>query len=146
MPSRRSRSKERDRKRRYREKMSNEKMEKEKEQLRERMIRKRKEMSDYEKGEAKRQAREGMRRLRDNGKKVKRLENPLWPTGVKFCDTELYPRELERARNRMKNIRANFSALEKEVENKERNERMRKKELHKLWRRGKLIMQNVNKK
>ena len=107
--------------------MENEKMEKEKGQLRERMRRRRNEMSDLEKGEAKMQAREGMRRLRDNGKKVKHLENPLWPPGVKYGDTELYPRELERARKRMRNIRANFIPLEKELENKERNERMRKK-------------------
>ena len=127
MPSRRSKSKERDRKRIYREKRSNEKIEIEKEQLRHRMVKRRNEMSVSEKGEAKRQAREGMRKLRDGGKKVKRLGNPLWPQGVKFCDTELYPRELERSRNRMKIIRASFTSLEKEVENKEAKERMRKR-------------------
>ena len=129
MPSKRSRSKERERKRKYRERFTEEKMEGQKIQLKERMRKLRKEMSVLELDEARQKAREDMRKLRDvnKNKKKETLSTTLWSPGLKYGETELYTRDLEMQRKRMKRKRARFTAQETENENNEAKERMRKK-------------------
>ena len=89
----------------------------------------RKEMSVLELDDARQKAREDMRKLRDvnKNKKKETLSTTLWSPGLKYGETELYTRDLEMQRKRMKSKRAKFTAQETENENNEAKERMRKK-------------------
>lgn len=89
----------------------------------------REEMSVFEKDEARQKAREDMRKIRDvnKNKKKETLSSSLWSPGLKYGETELYTRDLEMQRKRMKRKRARFTAQETENENNEAKERMRLK-------------------
>ena len=92
----------------------------------------RKEMSVLELDEARQKAREDMRKLRDvnKNKKKETLSTTLWSPGLKYGETELYTRDLEMQRKRMKRKRTSFIAQETENETNEVKERMRKKRAH----------------
>ena len=111
MPSKRSKSKEREKKQKYREKMSEEKRKIENEKLKERM-----KMLRERKGEP--------------GKKRETLTSALWGPGLLYGETELYRRYQEMDKLRMKEKRANFNDEVKKTENQEAKLRMRERREH----------------
>ena len=85
MPHKRSKSKERERKRKYRELMSDEKKKMEKEKLKERMRK--------------------LREKKSGGEKKETLTSALWAPGLLYGETELYKRNNEVAKKRIREIR-----------------------------------------
>ena len=85
MPPKRSKSKERERKRKYREQMSDEKKKLEKEKLKERV--------------------RMYREKKSGGKKKETLTSALWAPGLLYGETELYKRNNEREKNRIREKR-----------------------------------------
>ena len=106
MPPKRSKSKERERKRKYRELMSDEKKKIEKEKLKERMRK--------------------HREKKVAGKKKETLTSALWAPGLLYGETELYKRNNEIEKNRIREKRLHQTNEEKNAENLEAKIRMRK--------------------
>ena len=129
MPSRRSKSRDRERKRLYRQEMSAKKKDLEKQKTKDRMQRMRLEMSESEKDKVKKEKKEYMRKRRsEKGTKMdskETLTSKLWGPGLLFGETELYKRQKEMERKRMKDKRAKFTLEEMESENRGAKLRMR---------------------
>ena len=145
MPPKRSKSTERERKRKYRAQMSEEKRKTEKRKLRERMSklrekksaqeenadtnssereRKRKyreKMSEANKNIEKEKLKNRMRKLRESKtvlrEKKKTLMSTLWKPDLKYFESELYLRNKEMDRIRIKERRARFNDEERRSEN-----------------------------
>ena len=105
MPPKRSKSKERERKRKYRELMSDKKKKIEKEKLKERMRK--------------------HRGKKSGGEKKETLTSTLWAPGLLYGETELYKRDSEIARNKMREKRLHQTSEEKIAKNLEAKIRMR---------------------
>ena len=102
MPPKRSKSKERERKRKYREGLSNEKRNIEKEKLRERM-----------------------RKLRQNNRVT--LTSTLWAPGLTYGESDLYIRNKEMDKQRIKEKRKKFTDEQRALENQDAKKRMRER-------------------
>ena len=94
------------------------------------MKKRRKEMTESEKNKEKKVDRERKKELRAKEgiqkEKTETLISTLWEPGLLFGETELYKRQKEMEKKRIKEKRATFTPEEKEAENKEAKIRMKK--------------------
>ena len=131
MPSKRSRFKERERKRRKRAELSTEAKKEDLLKARNRMKKRRETMNDKEKEEFKVKFREGMQKHREKERNESRKKesciDPLWPPGLKYGETPLYKRDRALQRQKTREWRENQTIQEKNEEKVKRNERMRKR-------------------
>jgi len=129
--------------------MSDEKKEVEKQKLKERMNKLRQEMSQIEINQERKAARERMGKLRDEKLTVKNrketLTSALWEPGLLFGESQLYMRQKEMEKNRIKEKRKNMSDQEREAEKQGAKKRMRKRRLNQT-REERQVQNERNKK
>ena len=94
----------------------------------------RQEMSQIEINQERKAARVRMGKLRDEKLTVKNrketLTSALWEPGLLFCESQLYMRQKEMEKNRIKEKRKNMSDQEREAEKQGAKKRMRKRRLN----------------